>query len=116
VATSSPNWFRTCASRNEIVEPGFRTTAVQVKRSPNLAGRRNDTFISVLATNTLRSFTIVTAEAPMAESTMAERKPPCIMPAGFKNRSSTFICQTVVPGTDLSEQTKPRVKSQFGGI
>jgi len=79
-------------------------------------GRMKDTFISVLATITRRSATMVTAEAPMAESSMAARNPPCTMPAGFKKRSSALACHTVRPGTDLSTHVSPSVRSQFGGI
>ena len=51
----------------------------------------------------------------MAESQIAARNPPWMMPAGLQNRSSAPACQTVVPGPDLSTQTIPRVRSQFGG-
>ena len=41
--------------------PGFSTFAVQVRTSPADAGRRYETFISVLATVTRRSAVMVTA-------------------------------------------------------
>jgi hypothetical protein len=40
------------------------------------AARTNDTFISVFATKTRRSATIVTADAPIAESSIAAKNPP----------------------------------------
>src|SRR5664280_1281207 len=104
------------ASTNEITLPGFRTVAVQVKWSPSRAGRIMVIFISVLAMLDLRSRSVVTTEAPIAESAMAARNPPCTMPAGLRKRSSTCMVQTETPGWLLSTHVRPRVRSQFGGI
>lgn len=51
----------------------------------------------------------------MAESQMAARNPPWMIPEGLQNRSSETVCQVVSPGTDLSTQTIPSVRSQLGG-
>jgi len=69
--------------------------------------RKNETFISVFATTAERSPITVIAEAPMAESSMAAKKPPCTTPAGFKNRSSTRACHTVRPGFRLIHAGHP---------
>ena len=82
---------------------------------PTRAGRKKDTFISALATFALRPRSAVTALAPMEESNMAAKKPPCTMPAGLAKRSSARISHTVAPGTDLSTHRRPSVRSQFGG-
>jgi len=91
------------------------TRAVQVSVPPVRTGARKLTFISALAQNTLRPRAEVRAAAPMAESQQAARKPPWRIPTGFAKRSSAGICHTVVPGTDLSTQVMPRVRSQLGG-
>ena len=99
-----------------MTRPDLRTRAVHVRRASRRTGRRKLIFISVLATLTLCSPAPVTADAPMAESSIAARKPPWTRPAGLRNRSSTRMVHTVVPGTDLSTQTRPSVRSQLGGI
>src|SRR5439155_3568400 len=75
----------------------------------------NETFSSALAANTLRSRANVRALAPIDESAKAARNPPWTMPVGLANRSSATIRHTVRPGSRLSRQTIPRVRSQFGG-
>jgi N-acetylglucosamine-6-phosphate deacetylase len=57
----------------------------------------------------------VRAEAPIAESQIAARNPPWMIPAGLQKRSSDEALQVVEPGTDLSTQTIPRLRSQLGG-
>ena len=79
------------------------------------AAARKLIFTSALTQNTRRSSTKVTAAAPMAESANAPRKPPCMIPAGLAKRSSAFMRQVVRPGTDLSTQVIPSVRSQLGG-
>src|SRR5450759_3933056 len=93
---------------------------VEMKTSflaPTRVGARKLVFISTLDENTLRpeATANVTAAAPIAESAMALRNPPWMMPAGLANRSSADIRQTVRPGSDLSIQVIPRVNSQLGG-
>src|SRR5207248_4617616 len=51
----------------------------------------------------------------MEESAKAARNPPWTMPVGLADRSSATIRHTVRPGSRLSRQTIPRVRSQFGG-
>src|SRR5450631_333878 len=91
------------------------TLDVQVRVPPGRTGARKLTFISALAEKTFRPLAHVTVAAPMAESQHAARNPPWSTPTGFVNRSSAGICQTVVPGSDLSTHTIPKVRSQLGG-
>src|SRR5713101_4527886 len=91
------------------------TVAVHVSMRPTATGARKLIFNSALAENTLRPFTNVTEDAPMAESASAARKPPWMTPAGLANRSSASMRHTVRPGSALSTQTMPSVKSQLGG-
>jgi hypothetical protein len=91
------------------------TAAHTVKIDPVETEARRVIFISALATDTDRPWTDVTTEAPIAESQNAARNPPCIIPAGFSNRSWAVIRHVVIPGDVLSMQTIPRVRSLFGG-
>jgi len=113
--TSPPSVVRKVASRKATAEPPETTAASQVRLVPGRTGRRKLTFISALATLTGRPRAKLTAAAPIAESQHAAAKPPWITPAGLANRSWASTRQTVRPGTDLSTQTMPRVRSQFGG-
>jgi hypothetical protein len=103
------------ASTNATVEPLETTSAVQVRMAPGCTGARKLIFISALAEKTWRPLTDVTVAAPMDESANAARNPPCMVPAGLAKRSSAVICQTQRPGTDLSMQTMPSVRSLLGG-
>jgi len=51
----------------------------------------------------------------MDESAKAPTKPPCMIPAGLANRSSARILHVQRPGTLLSTQTIPNVRSLLGG-
>lgn len=92
--------------------------AVQVRVVPGRTARRKLTFISaleLLAGGRPSPVAQVMDDAPMAESHKAERNPPCSIPIGLVNRSSTFMVQVVRPGTDLSVQVSPSVRSHGGG-
>jgi len=103
------------ASTNATVEPPETTSAVQVRMAPGGTGARKLIFISALAENTLRPCTKVTAAAPIDESAKAARNPPCMVPAGLAKRSWAVMRQVQRPGSDLSTQTMPRVRSLLGG-
>src|SRR5213076_2043519 len=95
--------------------PPDSTYAVHVSVEPAGTGLRKETFISALAAKTFRSRANVRALAPIDESANAARNPPWTMPVGLANRSSATIRHTVRPGSRLSRQTIPRVRSQFVG-
>ncbi len=105
----------TSASTNATRPPPETTLEVHVSVPPGGTGARKLTFISALAEKTFLPFAHVTVAAPMAESQHAARNPPWSTPTGLVKRSSAGICHTVVPGSDLSTHTMPRVRSQLGG-
>ena len=115
VAISRPASSLIRASTKITVAPASMVFASQRSSEPTLAARKKLTFISALATLARRPFSEVTALAPMDESNIAARKPPWMTPPGLANRSSARISQVELPGTDLSTQRNPRVKSQLGG-
>ena len=114
-ASATPSSPRSVASANATRAPPDTTSASQVSRAPTWTGRRKLTFISTFVTLTGRPRANVTADAPIAESQQAATKPPWITPAGLAKRSCACTRHTVRPGSDLSAQTMPRVRSQFGG-
>ena len=91
------------------------TLDVQVSVPPGRTGLKKLTLSSALAEKTFLPLAQVTVAAPMAESQQAARNPPWSTPTGLVKRSSAGMCHTVVPGSDLSTHTIPRVRSQFGG-
>src|SRR5213076_890478 len=95
--------------------PPDSTYAVHVSVEPAGTGLRKETFISALAAKTFRSRANVRALAPIDESANAARNPPWTIPVGLANRSSATIRHTVRPGSLLSRQIIPRVRSQLGG-
>jgi len=115
LTTRRPFSSLTSASLNATRPPPETTCDLHTSIAPALTGARKLTLISALAEKTLRPRAHVTVAAPIAESHMAERKPPWMKPAGFVKRSSARIRHVVLPGSDLSTQTMPRVRSQFGG-
>jgi transketolase len=114
-ARATPSSPRSVASTNAMRAPPETTSASQVSRAPAWTGRRKLTFISAFATRTGLPRANVTAEAPIAESQQAATNPPWITPAGLAKRSCACTRHAVRPGSDLSVQTMPRVRSQFGG-
>ena len=115
LARRRPPASTTSASTKATRRPPEITRDVHVSRPPGRTGARKLTFNSALAENTFLPCAHVTLAAPMAESQHAARNPPWIVPAGLVKRSSAGICHTVVPGSDLSMHTIPRVRSQLGG-
>jgi N-acetylglucosamine-6-phosphate deacetylase len=115
LATRRPSSSVISASTKTTRLPPETTLELQVNMPPGRAARRKLTFISALAVNTFLSRAQVTVAAPMAESQQAARNPPWMMPTGLVKRSSAGIVQVVRPGSDLSIQTMPRVRSQLGG-
>ena len=103
------------ASANATRDPPETISAAQVRVVPGETGAKKLIFISALLAKTLRPCTKVTAAAPMDESANAARNPPCTIPAGLAKRSSAVTRHVQRPGTDLSRQTIPRVRSQLGG-
>src|SRR5438270_1275346 len=83
--------------------------------APTVTALMKETFISALTANTLRSRAKVRALAPIEESANAARNPPWMRPVGLANRSSASIRHTVRPGSLLSRQTMPSVRSELGG-
>src|SRR5689334_6235432 len=114
-ATSLPSWSTTSASTKFTRDPELIVVAVHVKTLPIGIGRRKLIFISAFALKILRSRAAVMLEAPIAESANAATKPPCIIPTGLQNRSSTVIVHTVTPGSSFFTQTMPSVRSHGGG-
>lgn len=103
------------ASTNATLRPPEMTVAVHSSRRPGITAPRKLTLISAFRTKTFLSRALVRADAPMAESQIAERNPPWMMPAGLQKRSSAAAVQIVTPGTDFSVHTMPKVRSQLGG-
>src|SRR5215469_17014938 len=92
------------ASTKATRRPPEMTSAVQVRADPGATAARKLTLISALEQKTRRPSAKVTAAAPMDESAKADKKPPCMIPAGLAKRSSARIVQMQRPGTDLSAQ------------
>jgi hypothetical protein len=95
--------------------PPETTREAQVSMPPVRTGRRKLIFISALEELTFSPLAQVTVAAPMAESQQAARNPPWITPTGLAKRSSAGIRHVVRPGSVLSMQIMPRVRSQLGG-
>jgi transketolase len=114
-ATNVPSSARTVASTKATRRPPDTTDASHVRTVPTGAGRRKLMVRSALVTRTGRPAAKVTADAPIAESQHAARKPPWTTPTGLAKRWSAPIRHTVRPGVVLSRHTIPRVRSQLGG-
>jgi len=115
LATRRPSSSVRSASTKATLLPPETTRAAQVRVPPARTGAKKLIFISALEENTFLPRAQVTAEAPMAESQQAARKPPWMRPTGLVKRSSAGIRHVVRPGSDFSMQIIPRVRSQLGG-
>lgn len=114
-ATRRPSPSVRSASTKATRLPPETTREAQVRVVPGRTGRRKLIFISALEEKTFSPRAQVTVAAPMAESQQAARNPPWMSPTGLVKRSSAGMRQVVRPGSDLSMQTMPRVRSQLGG-
>ena len=96
--------------------PPETTEAVHSSTAPTRTGARKLVFISTLEENTFlpAARAKVTVADPMAESAMAPRKPPWMMPAGLAKRSSARIRHTVRPGYGLVDTGHPEGQLAVG--
>src|SRR5205807_8478716 len=88
---------------------------VQVRVDPTRTGLKKLILSSALAEKTFRSLAHVREAAPMVESAKAVTNPPWSTPVGLAKRSSASMRHTVRPGSALSRQTIPSVRSELGG-